>query len=108
MKMQDYKEQAGKTAIYKKEDAVIYPVLGLLSEAGEVSGKVKKIIRDQNGNFEEGNRTEIVDELGDCLWYIQCICTDLDIGLEEVAKRNLAKLNSRLERGVLGGSGDNR
>jgi NTP pyrophosphatase (non-canonical NTP hydrolase) len=108
MKMQDYQEQAGKTAIYSKDNALIYPVLGLISEAGEVAGKVKKVLRDHNGEFTVEHRDAIADEVGDCLWYLQCICTDLDLGMEEVAQRNLNKLNSRLARGVLGGSGDNR
>jgi len=53
-------------------------------------------------------KESIGDEVGDCLWYIANICTDLGLGMENIAQRNLDKLNSRLARGVIQGSGDNR
>lgn len=103
MKLNDYQEQAAATAIYKAEHSILYPAMGLSNEAGEVLGKVKKILRD--GTFD---RLALVDEIGDVLWYAAALCRDLEISLEEVAQRNIDKLNSRKERGVLGGSGDTR
>ena len=47
-------------------------------------------------------------ELGDVLWYLTQICTELDLTLEEVAEANLVKLFDRLERGKIKGDGDNR
>lgn len=108
MNISDYQDQATKTAIYNDADVIIYPSLGLLSEAGEVAGKVKKVLRDRNGNFSPEDRWAIADELGDVLWYVAALCYDLGTPMELVARRNLDKLNSRLTRGVLGGSGDNR
>jgi len=108
MNMSDYQTQASKTAIYNDSDAIIYPALGLLSEAGEVAGKVKKVLRDKNGMFDPEEREKIADEVGDVLWYMARLCSDLGIGMEVVAQRNLNKLNSRMARGVIGGSGDNR
>lgn len=108
MQFEDYQRQASKTAIYNDADVIIYPALGLLSEAGEVAGKIKKVLRDNNGHFDPVKRHAIADEVGDVLWYISALCTDLGIGMETIAQRNLDKLNSRLERGVLGGSGDER
>jgi NTP pyrophosphatase (non-canonical NTP hydrolase) len=108
MNFEDYQTQASKTAIYNDADVVIYPVLGLLSEAGEVAGKVKKVLRDNNGQFLPEHREAIADEVGDCLWYIASICTDLGFGMETIAQRNLDKLNSRMARGVIQGSGDTR
>lgn len=108
MNIQDYQTQASKTAIYNDADVIIYPALGLLSEAGEVAGKVKKVLRDKNGHFDPDEREKIADEVGDVLWYIASLCTDLGIGMETVAQRNLDKLNSRMSRGVISGSGDNR
>jgi NTP pyrophosphatase (non-canonical NTP hydrolase) len=80
----------------------------LVSEAGEVAGKVKKVLRDDKGQFLPEKRQEIAKEIGDVLWYIAALCTDLNVDMEAVAQGNLDKLNSRLARGVLGGSGDNR
>ncbi len=98
-----YQDMASDTAVYKAEHAVIYPALGLAAEAGEVANKVKKIIRD--GTF---NREAIADELGDCLWYIAALCRDLNFDMTDLAQRNLTKLNSRMERGTIQGSGDKR
>ena len=108
MNFDDYQTQASKTAIYNDADVIVYPVLGLLSEAGEVAGKVKKVLRDSNGQFLPEHREAIADEVGDCLWYIASICTDLGFGMETIAQRNLDKLNSRMARGVIQGSGDYR
>ena len=104
----EYQRQASKTAIYDDADIVIYSALGLASEAGEVAGKVKKSLRDDKGQFLPEKRQEIAKEIGDVLWYIAALCTDLNVDMEAVAQGNLDKLNSRLARGVLGGSGDNR
>ena len=108
MKFEDYQTQAVKTAVYSEADVVMYPIFGLCSEVGEVAGKYKKILRDHNGMMSPAQRESIGDEVGDCLWYIANICTDLGLGMENIAQRNLDKLNSRMARGVIQGSGDNR
>lgn len=105
---EDYQTQASKTAVYPDADVITYPTFGLVSEAGEVAGKVKKVLRDKNGHFDPVEREKIADEVGDVLWYIAALCTDLGIGMETIAQRNLDKLNSRMARGVIQGSGDNR
>lgn len=103
MKMNDYQQQAVETAIYPSTAQVTYPAMGLANEAGEVLGKVKKIIRD--GTF---NRDDIADELGDVLWYAAALARDLNTDLSSIAQRNLDKLASRKERGTIQGSGDKR
>ena len=101
--MEEYQKIAADTAIYSSKHAVIYPALGLAAEAGEVANKVKKILRD--GDFD---RKAIADEIGDCLWYIAALCRDLNVGMNDVARANLSKLEDRKKRGVISGSGDNR
>lgn len=103
-----YQAQAATTAIYPEQHRIVYPVLGLAGEAGEVSEKVKKIIRDFDGDFSDEKRHEIAQELGDMLWYVAALASDLGYDLGYIAKSNLSKLASRQKRGVLGGSGDNR
>ena len=66
MNMDDYQEQSGKTAIFPKDKALLYLVLGLCSEAGELAGKLKKIIRDTNGEINPEKIEELADEVGDC------------------------------------------
>lgn len=87
---------------------LVYPTMGLTNEAGEVAGKVKKIFRDRDGQVSAADRTAIKEELGDVLWYLTQICTELDLTLEEVAAANIDKLASRMERGTIGGEGDQR
>lgn len=87
---------------------IVYPTLGLVNEAGEVAGKIKKIFRDKGGEIGAEEREALKSELGDVLWYLAQICTELDLTLEEVAAYNLEKLFDRLERGVIRGDGDVR
>jgi NTP pyrophosphatase (non-canonical NTP hydrolase) len=103
MDFDEYQSQAKTTAIYPKSAKIIYPTLGLASEAGEVAGKVKRQIRDN-----KFDKQELANEIGDCLWYCAAIASDADLSLGEIAKNNLEKLKSRHERGVITGSGDNR
>ena len=88
--------------------AIVYPTMGLVNEAGEVAGKVKKIFRDRGGEISDGDREALKQELGDVLWYLAQICTELDLSMQEVAEANLVKLFSRLERGKIRGDGDSR
>jgi NTP pyrophosphatase (non-canonical NTP hydrolase) len=106
MNINTYQQHASETAIYK--DKLIYPTLGLAGEAGEIANKVKKILRDNSGNLQESVREDLICELGDVLWYIAALATDLNVELSEVANKNIEKLNSRKNRGTIGGSGDNR
>jgi len=103
MTFNEYQEEPKKTAIYPTEYRLVYPALGLTGEAGEVAEKVKKMVRD--GKLDTDG---LKKELGDVLWYLAALASDLGVTLEEVAAGNVAKLRSRAERGVIGGSGDNR
>jgi NTP pyrophosphatase (non-canonical NTP hydrolase) len=47
-------------------------------------------------------------ELGDVLWYVAQLASELGLELEDIARENLEKLSSRQRRGVLSGSGDER
>lgn len=108
MTINEYQQKALETAIYPKEQKIIYPTLGLTGEAGEVSDKVKKVLRDNNGLFSDDKKAELAKEIGDVLWYCATLANDLGYTLEEVAQVNIDKLNSRKERGVISGNGDNR
>ena len=104
-----YQRESRKTwSLVHTDHAIVYPTLGLVNEAGEVAGKIKKIFRDKDGVISEADRAALKSELGDVLWYLTQICTELDLSLEEVAAQNLTKLFDRLERGVIGGEGDVR
>ncbi|MCM1310578.1 MAG: nucleoside triphosphate pyrophosphohydrolase family protein [Bacteroides sp.] len=108
MELNDYQRAALRTAIYPAEHAIVYPTLGLNGEAGEVSDKVKKTIRDHGADFSPERRREIALELGDVMWYAATLARDLGFTLEEVAQMNIDKLASRSRRNMIHGSGDNR
>ena len=78
-----YQKVALTTAIYPREQAIIYPTLGLTGEAGEVANKVKKIIRDGSDSKDEKLVSEIKSEIGDCLWYIAVLANDFNIKLSD-------------------------
>ena len=84
------------------------PAMGLAGEVGELVNKIKKIMRDDKGLIPNHKKEELIGELGDVLWYVATLATELDIDLNEVADLNINKLQSRQERGKLGGSGDGR
>jgi len=104
----EYQEFVVSTKRYSENYRLLYPVLGLASEAGEVAGKLKKILRDNNGEISEEQAGKLFDELSDVLWYVTCCLDDLGLSLEELAHYNVAKLTSRVDRGVIQGDGDNR
>lgn len=104
----EYQTRALATADYGVGNKIIYPTLGLAGEAGEVAEKVKKVLRDKGGIFDEETKKQILLEISDTLWYINALANDLGYNLEEVMLANIDKLESRKERGVIHGNGDNR
>ena len=109
MTFQEYQRESRKTAIYPLAGAnLVYPVLGLVGEAGEIANKVKKIQRDDQGVMSDERREALREELGDVLWYLAQVATEINVDLNEIATNNLKKLFSRKDRGVLHGSGDTR
>ena len=103
-----YQKVAKTTAIYPREQAIIYPTLGLTGEAGEVANKVKKIIRDGSDKNDDSLVSEIKSEIGDCLWYIAVLANDFNIKLSDIASTNLEKLANRKKNNTIHGSGDTR
>ena len=108
MELHEYQQRSRRTAEYPREAWLAYPALGLAGEAGEVAEHVKKAIRDDSGTVSEERRAAMAKELGDVLWYVAQLASELGLALEEIAQENLEKLSSRQRRGVLSGSGDER
>ena len=109
MDFSTYQQRSRETARYPDVGAnPIYPTLGLCGEAGEVADKVKKVIRDQQGAFSADTVAALKLELGDVLWYVAQLASELGLNLDGVAQANLDKLASRSARNVIAGSGDDR
>lgn len=104
----EYQREAARTAKFPREHAATYLTLGLASEAGEVAGKLKKIIRDNNSNIGEKEKEQIIAELGDVLWYLSQLALELNVTLSYIAAKNIEKLQDRINRDVISGDGDDR
>ena len=109
MNFNEYQKKSRKTAKYPAiGHPVVYPALGLTNEAGEVAGKLKKVFRDKDGQINAETKAALKAELGDVLWYLAQVATELDLTLDEIAEYNIDKLYGRLERGTIKGDGDER
>ena len=91
--------------------------MGLQSECGELSSKLKKHFRDNEyevtiedaiAELPATLRLDMAHEAADCLWYIAAIASDLGYSLQEIAELNLEKLDDRKRRNTLKGDGDYR
>lgn len=109
MTFAEYQAESKKTALYPDQGKnFVYPTLGLTGEAGEVAEKIKKVLRDSGGQVHEATKIELQKELGDVLWYLAQLSTELRLNLDDIATHNIEKLRSRQQRDQLHGSGDNR
>ncbi len=111
MEFEAFQKLADRTSTFTGKQAeyeLMYLGLGIANEAGEVAGKIKKVIRDDDGVVTPERREAIKQELGDVLWYLSQITRVLGLTLSEVAQANADKLTARMERGTIKGDGDTR
>ena len=106
MNLNDYQERAAQTAVYPADVGLAYTTLGLAGEAGELSNKVKKVYRDDAGILTTEARWKLADELGDVLWYVAAVASEIGIELQTVSELNLSKLAARKASNSLHGAGD--
>lgn len=108
MSLNEYQQIALKTAICPHDHEIPYLALALCGEAGEIADKVKKVLRDKRDQFFAPDIRAIAFELGDALFYMALLAKALGYDLADIALMNIDKINGRLERGTLHGSGDTR
>ena len=110
MTFDEYQKKAQTTLLSSGDKLldVLHMALGISGESGEVSEKLKKIIRDNDGDLTKLDLESLKKELGDVLWHLAVMAELLDISFNEIAEKNIEKLASRKERGVLKGSGSDR
>jgi NTP pyrophosphatase (non-canonical NTP hydrolase) len=108
VELSEYQALSRRTAEYPRAAWLAYPALGLAGEAGEVAEHAKKAIRDDGGEVSDARRAAMAKELGDVLWYVAQLASELGLDLDQLAQANLEKLLSRQRRGMLSGSGDDR
>lgn len=110
MNFTEYQDDVQELAITKLTGIheVMYSTLGILGEAGEISEKIKKIVRDKHGIISEEDKQLLGKETGDVLFYIAKFLSDIGLDFETIAMENIQKCRDRETRGVVSGSGDNR
>lgn len=111
MELGAYQGSTQNTAVYPGKgtsEGVNYSILALAGKTGELCNKWKKVLRDDNLVLTHERKLQMIDELGDVLWYVSAVATELNVTLDFVAFRNLEKLVSRREKNTLHGSGDTR
>ena len=109
MDFETYQKLSRKTAKYPRiGKKFVYPLLGLVGETGEVFEKFKKLFRDKKGKINKVFLNDIEYELGDILWYLSNLASDLGLSLEEIARKNIEKIFDRKKRNKIHGSGDYR
>lgn len=118
--LDDYQQKTAATAVYPGsgraprdfEAAMSYLGLKLAGESGEVCEKLGKWLRGDDGRMipkrMKLDDSAIVKELGDVLWYVAQIASQLGVNLSTIATVNIDKLADRKARGVIKGSGDSR
>ena len=104
----EYEEVAMTTKAGWNKNEILYPLIGMCGETGEVADKIKKVLRDKNGDFSDIDRLAILTEIGDTLWYMAALCQDLGYSLQTAANINLAKVTRRRVENTIHGEGDNR
>ncbi|MBP6974747.1 MAG: nucleoside triphosphate pyrophosphohydrolase family protein [Candidatus Pacebacteria bacterium] len=104
---EQYDAWLSKNILNPQKDLLVQ-VLGICGEAGEIAEKMKKIVRDKAGVISEEDKVLMAKELGDVLWYLARFAQSIDTTIEDVARMNMEKLESRVKRGVVSGEGDER
>lgn len=109
----DYQDFTHTTAMYRKplehvDEQIMYCMLGLTGETGEVAEKLKKKLRGGGSLSEFHHDPVIAKELGDIAWYWVQLCSLFGYPASAVLKMNVEKLRSRQARGVVHGEGDER
>lgn len=114
MKFNDFDDYQNFAATTDKAGTNLNCLLGLMGEIGEVAEKLKKHTRVHNmESFDLASlplelREDLAKEVGDILWYLCSFSRRLGYRLGTIALMNVTKLDSRKQRGVLHGKGDNR
>lgn len=93
MDLSEFQRKAMRTANMALTDneQITNAVMGLSGEAGELSNKIKKFLF-QGHDFD---KPSVVEEIGDCLWYVALACESMGVNLEDVAQNNIEKLMAR-------------
>lgn len=114
MEMNEYQSSAMSTCLPSCRNAV-YMLNGLTAEVGEINDKIAKWVRkgiariDNNMlvfntsdvNVRDEYIKELVNEIGDCAWFLAGLSKVLGVSFEDVGEVNLNKLANRKKEGTI-------
>lgn len=81
----------------------------LYGKVTRIADAVKKAVRDNGGTLTSDAQNNVLSYVYNIIAIVgYALYQRSDLTLEQVAAANIAKLASRLQRGVISGSGDNR
>ena len=96
MHLDDYQSLAARTmGARPPEQQLANAALGLTGEAGEVAEHVKKHLF----HARPLDRDAVVEDLGDCLWYVAAMCPTLGLSMRDVGAAHNDKLRRRYPDG---------
>lgn len=101
MDLTEYQQRAQASQQVDEPGAHPYliPALGVAGEAGSIANAAKKFLRD--GIDMEVQRQFLKVEIGDSLWYLANLATQLDLDLGEVAEANIQRIDNRYGLGTV-------
>jgi NTP pyrophosphatase (non-canonical NTP hydrolase) len=92
MQLNEYQELAARTRKEMKyEDALAHLALGCCSEAGELATTIKAFLYYGKAL----DRPNVLEELGDIMWFVSQLADALEMPLDTVARANIEKLRLR-------------
>lgn len=92
----EYQKEASRSMRELPFDlAVSNMCLGLAGEVGEVIDITKKHVYQG----KELDINDVIEEVGDVLWYVANYCNVMNITMEECMRNNVAKLRKRYPKG---------
>ncbi len=94
MNANEYQHLAMRTATHKCYD-LANAALGLTGEAGEVADIIKKHLYQGHDLYP----SEVIEELGDVLWYVALMADYFNVTLGFVMQQNITKLKARYPEG---------
>lgn len=98
MNFNDYQTETKRTSVYPNVGKnFMYPAFGVASEVGEIADTAKRIIRDKDGAYDDGDRELMKADIGDVLWYLSALASEFKLSFEEIAVHNLEKLRKRMD-----------
>lgn len=97
MTLNEYQQLAQRTSRHDlpQESHITNGVLGLAGEAGECADLLKKHFYQDGRPF----RLDLIEEIGDVLWYVAETAAGLGVSLEAIAETNINKLKKRYPEG---------